>query len=446
MPCHFIRRQRSLLAGAIYLVCFLLSPACFAAAQTAAHNSSALKLGDAVATLVEKIAASADRSKPASLEVKNISSLNRMEVSAIGQEIEAELGKRLRLAPKSQAQTQIVVTLSEGASGYVWVAQVRSGSGAQTAMVAIPKEETAGVARHEPLAMSLERKLVWSQPQPFLDFALTGATAPGAPGMIVLEASRMVFYTSENGRWVAGKAIPLQPAAALPRDTRGMVWQSAGEIEMLIPGESCSGTIANLPELACAPFPATNPGMNWPVVTGGAGHDVAGFSGDRNFFDGSLAPAGGDGVSGGPPFFSIAFPDTTSGLGVLEAGLDGRTGLYEHGSAAATFSGWGDDIATIDTGCNDVWQVLTTGTGDWTQPDHIQIYEIRNYPQFQSSTEPTGSPAQAGNAEAVGQPLDFSGPIFALWSAADQKTARAVSLNLQTGMYEGSIISVTCGQ
>ena len=91
--------------------------------------------------------------------------------------------------------------------------------------------------------------------------------------------------------------------------------------------------------------------------------------------------------------------------------------------------------------------MLATGTGDSAQPDHIEIYDIRNYPESQNATKPL-SPQErlpAPQGIAVGQPLDFAGPILALWSAEDQKSARAVSLNLQTGMYEGSILTVSCG-
>ncbi|MGC1969313.1 MAG: hypothetical protein WA673_22825, partial [Candidatus Acidiferrales bacterium] len=58
----------------------------------------------------------------------------------------------------------------------------------------------------------------------------------------------------------------------------------------------------------------------------------------------------------------------------------------------------------------------------------IQIYEI-----------------EGQEATAVGQPHEFPGPILALWPADDGKSARVVSRNLQTGMYEASIVSVSCG-
>jgi hypothetical protein len=70
---------------------------------------------------------------------------------------------------------------------------------------------------------------------------------------------------------------------------------------------------------------------------------------------------------------------------------------------------------------------LSTGPGDWTEPDFIQAY---------------GDKTQR---EPIAQPIQFPGPILALWPSEDGKTARVVSRNLQTGAYEASIMSVSCG-
>lgn len=71
--------------------------------------------------------------------------------------------------------------------------------------------------------------------------------------------------------------------------------------------------------------------------------------------------------------------------------------------------------------------MLSTGSGDWTVRDFIQAYEDKN------------------QREAIAQPIQFPGPILALWTSEDGKSARVVSRNLQTGAYEASIVSVSCG-
>jgi hypothetical protein len=111
------------------------------------------------------------------------------------------------------------------------------------------------------------------------------------------------------------------------------------------------------------------------------------------------------------------------------AGLDGKAQLFM-GTAepAASFDGWGSDIASIDSGCGSAWQLLATGAGDWTQKDQIQLYEIRDR-----------------RAIPLGQPMELTGPILALWPGNDGKTARVISRSLDSGLYEASIVSVSCG-
>ena len=72
--------------------------------------------------------------------------------------------------------------------------------------------------------------------------------------------------------------------------------------------------------------------------------------------------------------------------------------------------------------------MLMTGAGDFTQRDSLQLMDA-----------PSGALAAAATA-----PIEFSGPITALWTARDGKIATAVSKNLSTGKYEAFTISVTC--
>jgi hypothetical protein len=83
--------------------------------------------------------------------------------------------------------------------------------------------------------------------------------------------------------------------------------------------------------------------------------------------------------------------------------------------------------AALASTCSGSPLMLSTGSGDWTVRDFIQAYEDKN------------------QREAIAQPIQFPGPILALWPAEDGKTARVVSRNLQTGAYEASIVSVSCG-
>jgi len=46
----------------------------------------------------------------------------------------------------------------------------------------------------------------------------------------------------------------------------------------------------------------------------------------------------------------------------------------------------------------------------------------------------------------VSLPVDFNGPIAALWSESNGNTAVAVSQNLESGKYEAYRLTLACGQ
>jgi hypothetical protein len=396
-------------------------------ASPAAPDALPANWNDAVELLADKIVAVSDKSKPATLEVNNISSLTAAEAAEVDAALGADLSQRLHIGSEPGSQTPIVVTLSESEAAYVWVAQVSNAGAQKVAMVSIPREGHSAVRGERP-AMSLQRKIVWSQREPFLDFAVSQGGADGVPQVVILETGQIASYEERNGTWTASATIALHPTASLPRDARGMIWQGPGELEVLLPGEACSGPAGNVLSLSCAPYPSTNPEMRWPMVTAGPGRVNATFQANRNFFIGT-GMAGQQTGADPPTFYTAADIGGQEVPAWLLAGLDGKTRLLEgDAKAQVVFSGWGDDIAAIQSGCSVGPEVLVTGTGDWTQPDHIQMYEVRDR-----------------QALAAGQPLDFPGPIFALWPSMDLKSARVVSENLQTGMYEASIVSVSCG-
>ena len=86
-----------------------------------------------------------------------------------------------------------------------------------------------------------------------------------------------------------------------------------------------------------------------------------------------------------------------------------------------------ESYATLTPACGLASLTLITGRGDWTEPDFVQAYGVRN------------------QAEVVSQQVALSGPVTELWRESDGKSARVVSRDLQTGEYEASIVSASCG-
>ncbi len=85
------------------------------------------------------------------------------------------------------------------------------------------------------------------------------------------------------------------------------------------------------------------------------------------------------------------------------------------------------DAIMVGLACGGTEMALATGTGDWTQPDSIQGYEIAD-----------------GQSTASGIPLETDGPVTSLESAGMQGKARVVIHNLKKGNYDAYIVTATC--
>jgi hypothetical protein len=374
---------------------------------------------DGVKTLAEKIATLVKPSRAISLEIKNISSLGPADVEAIRKTLEAELanlGSRL-----GSAGVGVEVTLSENVKGYVWVAEVGKDTPRLAGLVQVAKVKDL-LSRLVPTPV-IQRRIVWRDDNQVLDFeahdALLGA----------IEISHRTLW-SETGiqsyslgfdKEIRKDKEELIPKFPRQRDVRGLLSDRKGEnLRAYFGYVQCLDSY----QLLCA----ENSSQEWPI-----GVNVeARFVGNRNYFDGLNRAPG----KKWPEFFSLADNKwiTDGGELWIQAEIDGKSRAYNNDSDAfkplSTFSGWGDDIASIDLPCGPVWEVLVSGTGDWTEPDRLQVYQIDEH----------------YSAQPAGEPLSFPGPILAMWPSEDGKAARIVSKNLQTGEYEASIVTIACSQ
>jgi len=380
---------------------------------------------DAVKTLAGEIAAAVKPSRAISLNVKNISSLSAEEVGVIRKALETELatqGLQIR-----SGEAELRVTLSENAESYVWVAESRRGDDQRTVVVRVEKsrEPKRNAAKQ---SVVLYRDLIWQQSQPIMDFFVPDVSPDGEPLMFVLEQRQIITYHFERGSWRASAIFQISVPEHRPRDLRGLIDFVADTFSFQLSDARCDGDAKRHPEFTCN----KDAWAAWPVNAGGEKRGGMNMVQGRNYFDGDLAVYG-DAKFTVPPFFSIAVVNRRDGMDWADwilAELDGKSRSYDNSSkAVASYAGWGDGIVSIPTGCGVDPTVLVSGTGDWTERDYLRAYRT----DF-------ASPA------AISDPLEFPGPIMALWPSLDGRAARVTSKNLQTGMYEASIVTISCSQ
>ncbi len=378
---------------------------------------------EAVISLAVKIATAVTPSRTMSVDVRDITAGAPVDPAAVRQALETEIatqgGRTVPISADPAADVAVRVTISQDVAGYLLVAEIPLADKSQAAIVPV---SAAATAPFQPSPQPiLHRKIVWQQSNPIVDFGQA------------VNASQTVWYILEPDRLLVhefnGADEVLQVARSISRlytsrDPRGRIAiTDPTHVTAWMAAARCDGAWTPSFSIDCT----ANVDEQWPMPSANWTFDPS-----QNNFTGVLTLSNSLTVRL-PAFYSAASPlsQVTGGSGSrwLVAGLDGRAQLFSGATGASTyFNGWGSDIVSIAPACGSSWQLLVTGAGDWTQSDHIQLYQV-----------------DGDHASALGQPLDVPGPILTMWPSDDGKSARVVSRNLQTGMYEASIVSPSCG-
>jgi hypothetical protein len=218
----------------------------------------------------------------------------------------------------------------------------------------------------------LEKRLLWEQEEQILDVAAL------PEGLLVLTPSAVV-NTATKQRF---RLPALKP---WPRDVRGRLQVNGAAAQVQLPGMSCTGTV----ELA---------------LKCGPPDDVATLAPGRNYFVRKNAP----------PYYTAAPADSLWFLTLT----DGTTGIFDAAfDRIGSVTGWGSDVASAGIRCGGAPVVFAARPGEGR--DEVQAYAIVNR-----------SPV------AVGQPVEFAGPVTALWPG--------VAVVHETGKYRAYAISLVC--
>ncbi|HTC95518.1 MAG TPA: hypothetical protein VK699_18890 [Terriglobales bacterium] len=370
---------------------------------------------EAARELARQISEKAGSPSSISLTIKNSSSLVNADVAEIRHTVETQLSSSgMRIVKPDQSVADIQLTLSQNVQGWLWVAEIHHGATSDAALVPVFTRQAPplpGVSS----TITLHKTFLWAQPDatPVLDVAvLGGGSNPNA--LLVLDSSMVSLYHAQQSHWELEQSQPIARSKPWPRDLRGRLMLGHDrKFEAYLPGMKCSGSADSGLTMEC--HNADDP---WPLGNNNDGPKA--FFGARNFFTGVMT----SGIASPGPFFSaaVAQPDSKEWFF-----LQTSNQLHFGASASPGINGWGSNVAAIKSNCGRSWQLLTTGAGDYTQSDSVQATEV-----------------EASAITPAGAPVDFPGPVTALWPASDGNSAIAISKNLGTGKYEAFSLSITC--
>ena len=344
---------------------------------------------------------------PVAVTYRNLSSLPDSDLTPVRREFDAALPPSGAGVPAVEAR----VTLSENASQFLLVEEVRRGDDSQAWIAAWNRSERLAGAG---TGVALEKRLVWGQNEPILDVAFAGDR------MLVLSPSGIAIPAGRGV--VTRQAVLLAPAKPWPRDLRGRLRVNGDRVQAYLPGLLCNGSVEPLIRLECQP--SDEP---WVLESGSHAILLGSYAEDRNYFDGRVVTQNGERKTVAP-FYTAAAVDEERGSLWLLALVDGETQILDGAlQPVAALGSWGSDIVGISARCADGSQVLATRPGDSNEPDAIQAFSIVNR-----------------TAVPLAPPVTFAGPVTALWPSTPA-SALAVARDVTTGKYEAYALTLVCG-
>ncbi len=398
---------------------FLFFLLCFASTTRAQDTRASIgRWGDSVHELAGKIASSAAPSRSISLSVKNLSSIGAAEAGLIEQELSEELAAQgFRVPEVDTAEISVDVSLSENVDGFLWVATIRNGAASRVVILKPTggKNQDENTSRSAPV---LRRSVLLRQREPILDFVQAPASSGGT--LLLLEPEQVTILQHSGNEWLPSGSAPVRHSQPWPRDLRGHIISTGDGFQAYLPGLRCA--VALIPSL-------TTNCEDSGSATWLEGNLNISFVAARNYLSFSMADGDGAGIEL-PLSYSVALSGSAAdSFRLLMTGIDGIQRSFLNGAVVALPPArWGADVGSIAPGCGTGWDIVASASGDWTEKDRLQAYEVADM-----------------NAVPLGDAIEFPGPITALWSSEQGKSVRVVSRNLETGMYEASIVSISCG-
>jgi len=278
-------------------------------------SARAGSLEDAAKSVSKGLSARLAVGESVRVTARNLSGLPAQELD----KARALVQRALRRTPaRNKAPLDLNVYLSENASGYLLVAELRRGAAERFVEMASFDAEPAPAA----MRPVLSRRLLWEQDTPLLDAVSVENR------LLVLSAHSISLHEQRGGRWelVASRPLALAPT----RDPRGYLEVIPPTFRAIVNGTLCEGVLQPALGLTCSSDPQSPSGETAPLA---------------------------------------------SGL-TLKATTDGRLQvLNAQQNVVSTHEGWGSTIAPPPENCGTNNLVFHTAAGDWYSPDTLSLHD-----------------------------------------------------------------------
>lgn len=398
----FKRQIRSALPALLRVVSCLLF---FFSAHPRLDAARADSIEDATRNLARK-AAAAVHGSVVNLDPRNLSSLKAAEFSHLRAVFQEELLRHGVKVSTNSGAVKIVLTVTGHLTGYVGVAEIRRLDGTTTEIESLGRMADSSPGNPQ-AGITLRKEFLFAQERPIEDVVFS----VDRKHAYALGLQEVYSYERTGEQWTPVETERLPIRAALNREVRGFLETGTDTWTAYFLGELCRKSKADGNAWRCESYREPMPIRSVPEEM--------------------LA------AKKSPPWFSAARFEEDGHPRLMLAGRDGIARLYEDGSEpVSTYSEWGSEIASIQSGCGKGWQILITGKGDWAAADSMQAVEI-----------------QDRATQAVSQSVDFGGPVVALHNpspknstgASDASDAVAIVHDLESGRYEAYRLTITCG-
>ena len=137
--------------------------------QCLAQQETASPWQTPASEFVQAVLARAGSPAAITVSFENVSTLSNADYDALKKLLLADFrNSGVRLVKADFSQMEVQITLSEDWQSYVWVANIRQGTGSQLVIKKVVRQQKVSTPRAPTL--TIKRTLVWQQEAPILDF------------------------------------------------------------------------------------------------------------------------------------------------------------------------------------------------------------------------------------------------------------------------------------